>query len=177
MNRLAGQPRSCLGRLSNPDPATQSLAVEATQTTWLRSGTSPEVWCASFDLSTNITDWSSIGPGVRVAGGWQSPAMVRMPNSLIRARGLVAGSSDGSSWVVENLARVGPQIEAENLFSNSFHLSIRALPGDVLVIEASSNLVTWIALQTNSVTDLSPIVFFDAESSNFPARFYRARVK
>jgi uncharacterized delta-60 repeat protein len=177
MNWLAAQPRSGLGRLNNPDPATQSLAVSATQITWLRSGATPELSCASFELSTNITDWSSIGPGVRVAGGWQSPAMVRAPNSLIRARGLVAGSSDGSSWVVENIARVGPQIEAEGFFSNFFRLSICALPGDVLVIEASSNLVTWIPLQTNLVTDLSPIVFIDAESSNIPVRFYRARVK
>ena len=99
---LAGQPRLGIGRLNSTDPATQSLACNRTNITWLRGGTSPEVWQTSFDVSTNGTDWISLGAGTRIAGGWQL-AGVRLPaHATIRARGSVSGGRfNGSTWYVE----------------------------------------------------------------------------
>ena len=54
---LGGLPRSYLGRLHNTEPATQSLTYDGSNISWLRGGTSPEVWRTTFDLSTNGTDW------------------------------------------------------------------------------------------------------------------------
>jgi len=103
---LAGQTRNYIGRLNNTEPATQSLGLDGSTITWLRGGTSPEVWRTTFDFSTNGTDWAGIGAGVRVAGGWQL-ASVSLPSATgaIRARGYVTGGADNaSSWFVETMA-------------------------------------------------------------------------
>ena len=52
--------RNYLGRLNNTEPATQSLSFDGSTITWLRGGTSPEVWRTTFDASTNGTDWISL---------------------------------------------------------------------------------------------------------------------
>ena len=48
--------------------------------------------------------------------------------------------------------------------------------GQVVVIEASTNFVNWLPLQTNLTTSLGQFIFADAESSRWPRRFYRARL-
>jgi uncharacterized delta-60 repeat protein len=99
---LGGQPRNGLGRLGNTDPAVHSLVCEAGGITWLRGGSSPEVWCASVEVSTNGSDWTSLGAGQRIAGGWQFTGVSATANATIRARGLAEGGQyNRSSWVVE----------------------------------------------------------------------------
>jgi uncharacterized delta-60 repeat protein len=100
---LGGQTRNSIGRLNNTDPATHSLSYDGATITWLRGGTSPEVWCSTFAALTNGTDWVSLGAGVRITGGWQLTGVSLPPNATIRARGYVTGGSvNGSSWFVES---------------------------------------------------------------------------
>src|SRR5439155_22596358 len=52
---LAGEVRNNVGRLGNTEPATQSLIANDSTITWLRGGTSPEVWRTTFETSTDGT--------------------------------------------------------------------------------------------------------------------------
>jgi uncharacterized delta-60 repeat protein len=102
---LGGQSRTNMGRLNNTDPATQSLTCDGSVITWLRGGTSPEVWQTSFEASTNGTEFISLGNGTRISGGWQLTGLSLPPNSTIRARGFVAsGRYNGSGWFAETLS-------------------------------------------------------------------------
>ncbi len=99
---LGGQSRYGIARLNNADPATESLAFDGSSVVWLRGGSSPEVWCTTFEACTNGTDWVNIGPGERVRGGWQRTGLNLPAPAIIRARGFVAGGwRNGSSWFVE----------------------------------------------------------------------------
>ena len=101
--RVGGQERSSAGRLNNTAPATQSLAYDGSTITWLRGGTSPEVWRVTFQGSTNGTDWVDLGEGTRQAGGWQLAGVTFPPQAGIRARGCVTGGqNNGSTWFVES---------------------------------------------------------------------------
>lgn len=100
---LAGQPRSCLGRLKATEPATQTLGYDGSTFTWLRGGTSPEVWRTTFAHSTNDVAWKSLGAGTRIPNGWQLTGVSLPSVGTIRARGRVTGGGGyGSDWFVES---------------------------------------------------------------------------
>jgi len=98
---LGGQQRIRIGRLNNTDPATQDLSYDGNTVTWLRGGTSPEVWRTFFDHSTDGLNWTNLGPGTRIVGGWRLTNVALPPDGTLRARGHVVGSNDGSSWSAE----------------------------------------------------------------------------
>ncbi len=101
-----GQNRLFVARLNNTEPATQSLEYDGAAVTWLRGGTSPEVWRAAFDYSTNGLDWVNLGNGSRVAGGWQFVSSLAPTGSTIRARGHVVGSRESAGWFASTV--IGP---------------------------------------------------------------------
>ncbi|HXJ61550.1 MAG TPA: immunoglobulin domain-containing protein [Verrucomicrobiae bacterium] len=101
---LGAQSRNDLGRLNNTELATQGLAYDGSAVTWLRSGTSPEVWRTTFEFSTDGITWTNLGAGTRIVGGWHLTGVSTRPTGLIRARGFVAS---GDSWLVENTVAVG----------------------------------------------------------------------
>ena len=180
---LGWQTRSCLGRVRNTAPASQSLLRGASALTWLRGGTSPEVWRTTFEASADGgATWNFLGAGLRVPGGWQVSAPSMSPSASVRARGFVLGGAyNASGWVVETIfGPVGrPRFATGldlHLSGGQFHLRLRnlpALPGQV-VLEASSDLrIGWTPILTNS----TPLDVLDyAEPVALPAaqRFYRA---
>jgi uncharacterized delta-60 repeat protein len=97
---LGGQSRPAIGRLSNTDPASDSLTYYGTNITWLRGGTLPEVWRTTFEQSSDGTNWTMLGPGTRITGGWGLTG-VTVTNVNIRARGYSVGGDGWSSGVVE----------------------------------------------------------------------------
>ncbi len=102
---LGGRVRYSLGRLNATAPATQSLDFDATTITWLRGGTSPEVWRTSFDHSPDGLTWTTLGEGTRVSGGWQLNGVTVPQGGRLRARGWVSGGyNSGSGWFVEAYA-------------------------------------------------------------------------
>lgn len=56
-----------------------------------------------------------------------------------------------------------------------FTFRVGGVPGQVVVLEASDNLIDWKALGTN-VLESAPWEFMDPESGSLPRRFYRARL-
>ena len=271
LTNLAGVTRSSLARLNNTGPATESLEYDGYTLTWLRSGTGPEVGRTSFDTSADGTNWTYLGDGTRIPGGWQFSGAAASPGATFRASGTVSGSGI-STWLEEvisgspsitnqpasrtnNLAssalfKVGAvgtpwltykwlkdgaalndgghltgaqtpmllldSVSAEdaggysvivsNAFgsvtsavavltvnvppptrpailvndgglgfhTNQFGFNLRALPGQAIVIEASTNTVNWTPIQTNLTTSLGQIIFCDSKCGLFPRRFYRA---
>ena len=99
---LDGQVRAFLGRLTNPTSPTQSLSSDGLSFTWLRSGSYPEVWRTSFEVSPNGVTWTTLGAGTRASGGWILTNISVPSNSRLRARGFVPGGlANGSGWFVE----------------------------------------------------------------------------
>jgi hypothetical protein len=56
--------------------------------------------------------------------------------------------------------------------SNAFEVSITGSPGRLYLVQASTNLVDWIPLET----DASPFTLQDSNATGLPQRFYRARL-
>lgn len=63
-------------------------------------------------------------------------------------------------------ARLAPSTHA----SGQYALAVAGVPGFKYVVQASTNLVTWIPLQTNT----APFTFVDVNAGNFQQRFYRS---
>jgi len=60
--------------------------------------------------------------------------------------------------------------------TNQFGFNINAAFGQTIVVNGSTDLVNWTPLFTNIVGN-STVPFVDPSSSNYPARFYRARLQ
>jgi len=186
---LNGQLCTCIGALSNNDLPAQSITFDGSTITWSQEGSMPEIWGATFDASTNSVDWFSLGDGQRIPNGWAYVGVSLPTNSTIRARGFTAGGqNDGSGSYFETIAATftPPNLQTPPVIlttdggfgfrTNGFGFNVSALAGQVVVIEASTNLVNWTPLQTNLVTSLGIIMFNDANSHLFQRRFYRARL-
>jgi hypothetical protein len=186
---LGGGGGYVIGRLNTLDLAAQSLAFDGSAITWLRGGGSPEAKRTTFDYSVNGVDWASLGAGTRITGGWQSSAVSVPPSATIRARAFVTGGlCDGSGGLVESmlsLSQTPPIILTDdgsfgfrtNEFGvNQFGFNLTGMTGQTVVIEASTNLVNWFALATNTL-GAAPLYFSDPGSTNFPVCFYRARLQ
>lgn len=169
----AGQPSSGLARLKNPVPATQSLSYAGSTPTWMRGGASPEAWAVTFEFSTNGTAWSELGQGTRIPGGWRLSG-ISLPSGAIRARAFIS-----NSFVESTLAVGGRPVIVVNdgrfgFSSNRFGFNLAGAAGQVVTIEASTDLVTWSPLQTNTLST-GLLYFSDPHSSGGGKRFYRAR--
>ena len=174
---------SFLKRCSNTEPATGNLAVNGSRITWLRGGTTPEVWRTSFDFSTNGIDWVNVGSGARLSGGWASDASTALPpEATIRARGYMMGG--GGSWgfsanYAEQLLFQRPLTiltmdAAFGVSSNRFGFNITGSPAQTAVVEVSTNLTSWTTISTNLIGG-GPLYVSDPIWTNFPRRFYRLR--
>jgi hypothetical protein len=152
--------------------------------TWLRAGTTPEMWRTIFETSNDGTNWTSLGAGSRITGGWGLSGLSLSANSWIRARGFTTGGYYTSSgWFVESVGRVlaPPPVILVNapgfgIYSNQFDFNVSAVPGQVVVIETSTDLINWVPVQTNMVTSPAPVMFSDSQAGLFPHRFYRVRL-
>ena len=100
-----GQPRNRIARLNN-GTATQSLTVLGSERVrWLRSGSAPEIEQVTFDLSTDGgVNWSLLGAGTRITGGWVCTGLSIPVTGTIRARGRTGGG------LVEQTAAFGPPL-------------------------------------------------------------------
>jgi fibronectin type 3 domain-containing protein len=54
--------------------------------------------------------------------------------------------------------------------NNQFSFLVSGIPGNSYVVQASTNLIDWVSLQTNAV----PFTFVDPSMSQFSCRFYRS---
>jgi uncharacterized delta-60 repeat protein len=105
---FVGQSRSRIARLNGTDPATQSLTFANSTVTWLRGGTSPEVWRTSFEHSADGLSWMDLGAGTRIPGGWQKTGVSLPQAGTLRARGHVVGGDESSGWFAETILDLTP---------------------------------------------------------------------
>ncbi len=132
---LGGMTRYRIGRLSADTAAVQTLSADSggTTITWARSGSGPEVWHVTFEQSTDGTNYTSLGGGTRVAGGWQLSGLTlpRAQNLYLRARGYYAtGYLNGSGSIVESVQQVYlPE-------SPCYTLTLDGQPGDTGEVKA-----------------------------------------
>jgi len=151
---LGGQARTNIGRLNNTDAATQSLAFNGATITWLRGGTSPEVWRTTFEVCTNGADWITLGAGTRITSGWQRTGLNYPTNAIIRARGFVCGAN----WFVETLFAPAMLLQfvsanGSRWMSNGwFSARLLGTTGSNAVVECSSDLTIWTPWQTNTLS-------------------------
>jgi len=181
---LGGQPRTDLGRVSNPDAISQLLSRSGSTLTWVRAGACPEVGRTTFEASTNGTDWNLLGAGTRIPGGWQLTPISAPTNATIRARGFVTGGQgNGSAWFVENQFSTAstnlPVILTSDggfgVISNRFGFKVSFLAGQMVIVDTSTNLATWLPLTTNTA-GLSPLNFTDPSPPGNGRRFYRVHI-
>ena len=123
---LSGQSRNNIGRLNNTDPATQSLTYNASTITWRRGGSNPEIWRTTFEHAANGSDWTNLGAGSRIAGGWQLTGLSLPPSGSIRARGHVVGAGNDSGWFVETMMATGAPVIFSQPASRTDHSSATA---------------------------------------------------
>jgi uncharacterized delta-60 repeat protein len=182
---IAGEPRQGLARVNSTDPVASSLSFDGSTITWLRSGPAPEFVWAAFQASTNGSDWFSLGTGQRVAAGWQLAQVVLPTNAVIRARGTVEVGLQGcSTWFVEDTTTVDPSIApliivndgGFGLASGRFAFNVAGLIGQTIVVQSSSDFLSWTGLATNLI-ETGRFHFSELTGANQPLRFYRARLQ
>lgn len=174
--------RNRIARLNAAAAATNRLAVSGSTITWLRGGSSPEVWRTTFEASSGGANWSPLGAGQRIVGGWRLAGVTVSAGMTVRARGYMAGGYfNGSGGIVETSMAVVPQtppvILANAAFgvrSNVFGFEFTGTPGQVVVVEGSDHLRHWQPLVTNVLGD-NPAWFGDPAWSQLPSRAYRLR--
>src|SRR5260370_17902663 len=106
------------------------------------------------------------------AGGWQLTGLALPTNTTFRARGYtVGGANNASSWFVETELRQ-PLAISDTLYSADGQFEFRAggPAGQVVVIEASTDLQAWTPLQTNALA-AAPLSFSDLQATLFPTPF------
>ena len=184
ISSVCGEPRSRLARLEAVGTAEHRLECDAQGVTWWRGGASPEISGTWFEISADGTNWTNLGAATRVPGGWRLNTALLALNAQVRARGFHSGGRwNGSLSLIEDMVRVSAEtrpviLSNDSSFgfhTNQFGFTVRALPGQAVVIEATTNFVNWVPLQTNLVTDLAQFVFQDSTSGMYPRRYYRAR--
>ena len=112
--------RSYFARLQN-DTATQLLSVaNANQVQWLRGGALPEASSVAFEVSIDGgTNYTVVGSGSRIAGGWSyTPPPGSLPsNGLLRAKAVSSGgyfgNSSGITAAVTAFPSLAPEIAVE----------------------------------------------------------------
>jgi uncharacterized repeat protein (TIGR01451 family) len=115
-----------------------------------------------IQASTDLVNWSTLTTLMLTNGTGQfaDPATASYPQRFYRA-------------VV--FSQVRPQMGSLQLISGSVvQVTVKGLPGQPYIIEASTNLVNWVTL-TNVVFPSSVWQFVDP-STNFNQRFYRAKM-
>ncbi len=94
----------------------------------------------------------------------------------------MGGLANASTWYVESvLPGRFPAILVNDggfgIRTNCFGFNVRSSPGLVVVVDASTNLATWVPVQTNVTPDLGQCSFADPNWSQSPRRFYRVRAQ
>lgn len=108
---IGGQTRNRIARLTNTNASFQDISTSAdgSAVIWKRSGAAPELYRVTFEISDDMDSWTTLGPGYRVAGGWEITNLVipKDTNLYVRAMGYAAGGRrSGSTSIIEFVKNV-----------------------------------------------------------------------
>jgi uncharacterized delta-60 repeat protein len=135
-----GDQRHVLGRLISPEPATQGLSYDGSVVRWLRGGSSPELWRATFDYSVDGVSWTNLGSGIHIQGGWQLEGVHLQTAGLLRARGFTAGGHvNASGGLIET--RAGPPELSYERREQTVQLSWPVFAGRVELFTSTNLLI------------------------------------
>ena len=123
-------------------------------------------------------NWSILGSGTRIPGGWVLDGAAVPATATIRARGFVPGAGI-SGWFLEEylFQQTLAILTGDDNFgvrADRFGFNMTGSPGQTAILEGSTNLAAWTALLTNQFGG-TPLYFADPVWTNFPAQFYRLR--
>ena len=147
--------RNRIGRVTNTDGTTQGVVLSGgggAVKTWLRGGAAPELARATFEASNDGTNYTFLGSGTRVAGGWQvaGSALPTDQNLYLRLRGYYAsGYSNGSGSIVQSIVQV--VIPGAPIVTRQ-PTSVAAVPGRTVTFMAgaTSSLAVSVQWQVNA---------------------------
>lgn len=119
----------------------------------------------------------------------ESPQFVDGDFSVLVTSPLIDGGTDAVlAWIQRNVLGLRTDIGAfeykpqampvftmKRTVDSACEMELRGFPGQTYVIEASTNLSAWSAISTN-LADMGRVIFSDAHGTNFPHRFYRAKL-
>ncbi len=121
---ISGQPRNKIARLANDGMAQDLTLPDSARVQWTRGGSAPEVALVNFELSTDGgANWSALGAGTRIAGGWERTGLSLPAIGSVRACGRTSGGyGNGAAGIVEQVATYliadSPEIAVEDLAGN-----------------------------------------------------------
>jgi sugar lactone lactonase YvrE len=116
--------------------------------------------------------------------GYPAVALTNVSASNAGSYTVVISSPYGSvtsavATLTVSIPRTAPQIITSDgyfgFLTNQFGFSLSGAFGQTIVVDGSTNLANWTPLSTNTVGG-SPFYFSDPAWTNFPWRFYRARL-
>lgn len=184
---MDGLPRQGIARFSSRSAAFQSLTIDdsATVITWARSGAGPEIDLVTFERSTDGTNYTALGHGERITGGWQlgDTSLPIGQKCYVRARGRsFGGTYSTSSGIIESVAQFyripQPYISgASRLGSGAFQFSFDNDDHHPFAVLVNTNLASpsWdiLGFATNAGGGLYQ--FTDPAANSLPRRFYKLR--
>lgn len=136
-------------------------------------------------LATNLTQGSVTRSGSQLIwnvgtltnAGARLTLTVQMNSSGILLNSAIASADtpdpnlgDNTATVIVNAGIPAPAaLSGASVTNGVFNLGVTGTPGINYTVQASTNLVNWLSIYTNS----SPFIFTDPYASNYPTRFYR----
>lgn len=147
-----------------------ALASQSVQLNWSPSS-SPDVVGYNIyygEASGDYTNEISVGNTTNVTiSGLLDSATYYFAARTINSSGAESVYSIPTSYVVPTAAALfGKPVFS----SNGISVTVKGIPGYIYVIQASTDLVNWISLETN----LTPLLFTDTNLGRYGRRFYRA---
>lgn len=172
--------------------AARSGAIDHNQQSWIQTtvtgpGTLTFWWKVSSELGYDFLEFRTNTVLVeRISGEvpWQQRTLSFAPGThVLRWRYVkddTLSKEKDRGWLDEVLfvpSQVGtPAVVSMGFNSNQFGLRITGNAGQAVVVEGSTNLVTWEVISTH-VLENEPLHFVDPKAGAFPNRFYRARLQ
>jgi DNA-binding beta-propeller fold protein YncE len=141
------------------------IAVDSGNNVYVADGGNSRV--EEFDSSGNyLTQWGSYGSGNGQFNGPEGIAVDSTGNAIYVA--------DRGNYRIEAFVNITTG-GAFGLTNGVFGFNVSGPSGSTVVIQASTDLRTWIPLQTNLLGS-GPLYFSDPQSPNNVQRFYRAQL-
>ncbi|HEY1787223.1 MAG TPA: fibronectin type III domain-containing protein [Verrucomicrobiae bacterium] len=150
--------------------ALPAFASQSVQLNWSPSA-SPDVVGYNIyysEASGDYTNEISVGNTTNLTvSGLLDSTTYYFAARTINGSGIESAYSVRASYVVPTAAAMfGKPVFSKNAIS----VAVKGIPGYIYVIQASTDLVNWISLETN----LTPLLFTDTNLGRYNRRFYRA---
>jgi len=150
--------------------ALPAFASQSVELTWAPSS-SPDVVGYNIYYGGDATAYSneiSVGNTTNlIVSGLASGSTYYFTSRAVNSEGFESAYSIQTSYVVPTPAAIFGALVYSN---HAVSMSVTGLPGSMYVIQASSNLVNWVSLETN----VTPLQFTDTNVGEYRKRFYRA---